>query len=156
MLLRGEKEIGRWRSITATNFRIIQKKGIFWTRVQDINYDHLSSIFMGRKPLWPLILVGLLIIILFYRAVPSGMIHTMLLFRPFHENVYFLFLLIAILLILRGVIGRSRTIFYGTNSKIEESGKSVEFMTLVNDLRLRYRQKIMEKAGGVLKEFVIK
>jgi len=59
MLIDGEKEIKKWKSITATNYRIIQKKGLFWTSYRDINYDHLSSIHTGRSPHWPLIILGI-------------------------------------------------------------------------------------------------
>lgn len=48
---------------------------------------------------------------------------------------------IGIIFIIVGVIGQSSTIFYGTNSKITEWKKSLEFMKEVNNLMLKYKKK---------------
>jgi hypothetical protein len=115
MLIEGEKELYRWNSLILTNYRVIKKKGIFWKHYVDINYDHISSIYIGRTPNWKLLIIGIMFII--------GII-------------------IGIIAIIRGIIGKPKTIILGCNGKIEENGESLEFMKKLNEYRLKYLGRI--------------
>jgi len=130
MLLEKEEKLFKWKSITLTNYRAIQKKGIIWTHYKDINYDHISSIYVGRSPLWNWILFGIFLIVL------SG------LFQHVEGNFSVLILLISLFSLIVGIIGETKTIIYGTNSKIEEIGASLSFMKKINELRLKYKEKL--------------
>jgi len=130
MLLEKEKEVLKWKSITLTNYRAIQKKGIIWTHYKDINYDHISSIYIGRSPLWNWIFFGIVLIVL------------LVLFQLIVGNFSVMILLIAFISLIVGVIGETKTIIYGTNSKIEERGASLSFMKKINELRLKYKEKL--------------
>jgi len=68
MLIEGEEELYRWKSLILTNYRVIKEKGIFWKHYVDINYDHISSVYIGRTPNWKLIInrniiIGIIILI---------------------------------------------------------------------------------------------
>jgi hypothetical protein len=119
MLIEGEKELYRWKSLILTNYRVIKEKGIFWKHYVDINYDHISSVYTGRKPDWKLIIIGIILVII-------GIILTA-------QEVP----IIGI-----GIIGKPKTIILGCNGKIEENGKSLEFMKKLNEYRLKYLGRI--------------
>jgi hypothetical protein len=129
MLIEGEKELYRWKSLILTNYRVIKKKGKFWKHYVDINYDHVSSVYTGRTPNWKLIIIGITLIII-------GII----LHRNYHiDNPLPIIGIIAIII---GIIGIPKTIILGCNGKIEENGKSLEFMKKLNEYRLRYLGRI--------------
>ncbi|MFZ8847127.1 MAG: hypothetical protein ACO2O6_08060 [Candidatus Hydrothermia bacterium] len=129
MLIEGEKELYRWKSLILTNYRVIKKKGKFWKHYVDINYDHVSSVYTGRTPNWKLIIIGIILII----------IEIIL-----HRNYYIdnPLPIIGIIAIIIGIIGIPKTIILGCNGKIEENGKSLEFMKKLNEYRLRYLGRI--------------
>ena len=136
MLMEGETEVSKWKSITATNYRIVQKKGIIWKSFRDINYDHLSSVFTGRKPIRKLIEIGIAILVISFLMTYSY-------FYQLRLVIYLLIVQIfgsSVLII--GIFGMTKTIFYGTNSKIEEGGESLDFMKIVNSLRLKYKKPL--------------
>jgi hypothetical protein len=114
MLIEGEKELYRWKSLILTNYRVIKEKGTFWKHYVDINYDHVSSVYTGRTPNWKLIIIGIILL-------------------P---------IIIGIIVIIIGIIGMPKTIILGCNGKIEENGKSLEFMKKLNEYRLRYLGRI--------------
>jgi len=129
MLIEGEKELYRWKSLILTNYRVIKKKGKFWKHYVDINYDHVSSVYTGRTPNWKLIIIGITLIII-------GI--------TLHWNYHIdnPLPIIGIIAIIIGIIGMPKTIILGCNGKIEENGKSLEFMKKLNEYRLRYLGRI--------------
>jgi len=129
MLIEGEKELYRWKSLILTNYRVIKKKGKFWKHYVDINYDHVSSVYTGRTPNWKLIIIGIILIIIGITLHKNYRIDNPL---P----------IIGIIAIIIGIIGIPKTIILGCNGKIEENGKSLEFMKKLNEYRLRYLGRI--------------
>jgi hypothetical protein len=129
MLIEGEKELYRWKSLILTNYRVIKKKGKFWKHYVDINYDHVSSVYTGRTPNWKLIIIGITLIII-------GI--------TLHQNYRIdnLLPIIGIIAIIIGIIGIPKTIILGCNGKIEENGKSLEFIKKLNEYRLKYLGRI--------------
>ena len=51
-------------------------------------------------------------------------------------------IIIGIIAIIIGIIGKPKTIILGCNGKIEENGKSLEFMKKLNEYRLKYLGRI--------------
>ena len=135
MLIEGEQEIYKWKSLTLTNYRVIKKRGAFWKHYWDINYDHLSSVYTGRRPLWSRILIGFILTILCWNFLGVENIP---------EEIKGLFgfgLFVGIIMLIVGIIGLQKTIILGCNGKIEENGMSLEFMKKINECRLKYLGK---------------
>jgi len=134
MLIEGEKELYRWKSLILTNYRVIKKKGTFWKHYVDINYDHISSVYTGRKPNWKLIIIGIMIII--------GIINLNRYIYVEDNSLFIIGIIIGIIAIIIGIIGKPKTIILGCNGKIEENGKSLEFIKKLNEYRLKYLGRI--------------
>jgi hypothetical protein len=134
MLIEGEEELYRWKSLILTNYRVIKEKGIFWKHYVDINYDHISSVYIGRTPNWKLIIIGIMIII--------GIINLNRYIYIEDNSLFIIGIIIGIIAIIIGIIGKPKTIILGCNGKIEENGKSLEFMKKLNEYRLKYLGRI--------------
>jgi len=138
MLIEGEKEIYRWKSLTLTNYRVIKQTGMFWKHYWDINYDHLSSVYTGRKPNWRGMLFGIIIWIIlgilvyfFIEEISKEAGVTL-------EWLLYFWIFWGIVIFITGVIGVPKTIIYGSNTKIEENGMLLEFMKKIHECRLKY------------------
>jgi len=149
MLIEGEKELYRWKSLILTNYRVIKEKGTFWKHYVDINYDHISSVYTGRTPNWKLILIGIILILIgiillidFLKNLALAISAGYTLYIDKITLLSITGIIIGIIAIIIGIIGKPKTIILGCNGKIEENGESLEFMKKLNEYRSKYLGRI--------------
>lgn len=136
LLIRGEEKEKKEGNLIATNYRVIKnQKGLWFGEVKDVNYDQLSGVSTGRFPRLTLLLLG------------AGLLSFTLIISPISLPILPHRILVPIKVFI-GMLGLSITIIglngkrvlriQGSNSTLEDSVKSEEFMKKVNELRLRY------------------
>jgi len=132
-LLKNEKVVAEWKSLKATNKRLIKDSLL---EFQEAPYDSITSIYVGRKLNLKFVAYGALI------AVTSAVVYLFLsdLISQFVDAVVLLYIMIFGLIILgAGLYGNVSTKFYGNGFVIEERGKSEDFLRLL--MRQKYEKR---------------